>query len=128
MLDERPEEQKWKGEDWDSLKGFPWEIKPRQTFSREIVSGADAERLPLTIPEVMILPPQQRRMYVTKKDVEQYGHTEGCVACTMVLLKGRTEVPHNDQCRMRMAELLAETEKGATAIGSCKEKEERCER
>ena len=53
---------------------------------------------------------------MTKKDVEDYGHTEGCVACTMVLLHGRTEIPHDDRCRLRMAELLAETEKGRARL------------
>jgi hypothetical protein len=51
-------------------------------------------------------------MYITRADVERFGPTDLCPGCTSVALGGRADVAHNDQCRLRIAELLSQTDAG----------------
>ena len=109
-----PEENRWPKEGWDSLKGYPWDVAPkgRAKIQKDLVSGADASRLQLPSMPVLAAAPQERRMYITRADVERFGPTDLCPGCTSVALGGRADVAHNDQCRLRIAELLSQTDAG----------------
>lgn len=109
----RPVEERWQKTGQDELKGYPWDVQPRErTAGLPLILGADAESLPLPKRALSLLPLQERRMYVARSDVQKFGETPGCEACLMIALAGKTTVPHNDECRMRIAELLARSEEG----------------
>ena len=67
------EDQRWKKDGWDRLRGLPWEVQARQFPKRNLTSGSDAVGTELPVTLMSILPPQERRMYVTKADVEKFG-------------------------------------------------------
>ena len=54
-------------------------------------------------------PKVDRRRYVTKRDLVKYGYTDECQSCTQ-LASGmhNAKVPHDDRCRDRIGELMAE--------------------
>ena len=55
------------------------------------------------------VPKTDRRRYVTKRDLVKNGYTDECQAC-MQLASGmhNAKVPHDDRCRDRIGELMAE--------------------
>ena len=110
-----PEDKRWSLEKWTSLKGFPWDVAPRaaaQRLEKPLVSGADAESLPSAQGPVRVLPGQERRMYVTKADIEKFGPTDECQACTMIQMGGTATIAHTNACRLRIAECLRESDEG----------------
>ena len=65
----------------------------------------------LPAPEAIVRTPRQRRRYILRQDVAQYGSTPGCEACA-ALAGGAQRVtkPHSDECRTRMDELMQRDE------------------
>ena len=54
-------------------------------------------------------PKTDLRRYVTKRDLVKYGYTDGWQACTQLALgMHNAKVPHDDRCRDRIGELIAE--------------------
>ena len=71
------------------------------------VAEADQSVAPVIV--MPAVPKTDRRRYVTKRDLVKYGHTDECQACKQ-LASGthNAEVPHDDRCRDRIGELMAE--------------------
>ena len=62
-------------------------------------------------------PPQRqdegaRRVYITAKDFEEHGHTEGCKGCKWAQTKMAGNRPHSEECRARMEAAMKQTEDG----------------
>jgi len=55
-------------------------------------------------------------MYVLKSDIERYGETDGCPGCARVFLAGKTTVPHSEECRARIVELMARDEDAGVQV------------
>ena len=68
---------------WEKLKGFPWDVKPREhtPTQKTLLSGEDAIRLRLPSLPIEAIPPQERKMYVTRADIEKFGPTDECPGC-----------------------------------------------
>ena len=109
-----PEPDRWTQDGWEDLRGLPWAYKP----VRQRVPGT----IPIPISDAP-LPPQQeapraaakpRRVYITRKVVEDYGYTPGCRGCEAVLAEDPTAVSrnHTEKYRKRMAEAMAKDELG----------------
>ena len=45
----RPEDERWTTDDWDRLKGLPWDMVPRTNAGREAEVFADKEAVGLPI-------------------------------------------------------------------------------
>ena len=56
--------------------------------------------------------PKLTCMKITKVDVHKLESTEGCLRCACVLVGGHAESSHNDRCRIRIAELLQQSDLG----------------
>ena len=90
--------------------GVPWQLRPDQrNLVRLVVLEAEAEQ---GVAPVIVMPAVakvDRRRYVTKRDLVKYGYTDECQACTQ-LASGmhNAKVPHDDRCRDRIGELMAE--------------------
>ena len=81
----------------------------QRKLARPVVLVAEADQdvgLVIVMPAV---PRTDRRRYVTKRDLVKYGYTDECQACTQ-LASGmhNAKVPHDDRCRDRIGELMAE--------------------
>ena len=76
---------------------------------RPVVLEAKAEQGVAPVIVMPAAPRVDRRRYVTKKDLVKYGYTDDCQACTQ-LASGmhNAKVPHDDRCRDRIGELMAE--------------------
>ena len=102
-------------ERWDrvfsaSCVGVPWQLRPDQrNLVRPVVPEAEAEEGVAPVIVMLVAPRVDRRRYVTKRDLVKYGNTDECKACTQ-LASGmhNAKVPHDDRCRDRIGELMAE--------------------
>ena len=61
-----------------------------------------------------------KRFYVKQADLDAFGYTPDCVRCkhAMKYGPGRTNMPHSDQCRPRIAEVLQGTEVGRRRLAA----------
>ena len=102
-------------ERWDRLFsvtciGIPWQLRPDQrNLARPVVPEAEADQGVAPVIVMPAVPKTDRRRYVTKKDLVKYGYTDECRACSQ-LASGmhNAKVPHDDRCRDRFGELMAE--------------------
>ena len=87
----KPEPERWNREFVATIRGVPWEVIPGHP-DREIKSRAIFDR-DVTLegaPKSMEEPEEHiKRIYITKKDLDKYGRTEGCHGCRASLRGGR---------------------------------------
>ena len=76
---------------------------------RPVVPEAEAEQGVVRVIVMPAAPRVDQRRYVTKKDLVKCGYTDDCQTCTQ-LVSGmhNAKVPHDDRCRDRIGELMAE--------------------
>ena len=74
-----------------------------------MVPEAEADQGVAPVVVTPAVPKVDRRRYGTKRDLVKYGYTDECQACTQ-LASGmhNAKVPHDDRCRDRIGELMAE--------------------
>ena len=90
--------------------GVPWQLRPYQrNLARLVVLEAEANQGVALVIVMLAAPRSDRRRYVTKRDLVKYGYTDECHACTQ-LASGihNAKVPHDDRCRDRIGELVAQ--------------------
>ena len=93
-----------------SAKRCEEEKKPDQrSVVRLVLPEAEADQGVAPVIVMPAAPRTDRRRYVTKRDLAKYGYTGECQACTQ-LASGMhsAKVPHDDRCRDRIGELMAE--------------------
>ena len=90
--------------------GGPWQLRPDQrNLARRVVPVAEADQGVAPVIVLLAAPKTDRRRYVTKRDLVKYGYTDECQACTQLASGMHTaKVPHDDRCRDRIGELMAE--------------------
>ena len=81
----------------------------QRKLARPVVLVAKADQDVGLVIVMHAVPKTDRRRYVTKRDLVKYGYTDECQACTQ-LASGmhNAKVPHDDRCRDRIGELMAE--------------------
>ena len=90
--------------------GVTWQLRQDQrNLVRPVVFEAEAEQGVAPVIVMPAVPKVDRRRYVTKRDLVKYGDTDECQACTQ-LASGmhNAKVPHDNRCRDRIGELMAE--------------------
>ena len=104
-----------KHERWDRVFsvtciGVPWQLRPDQrNLARPVVPEAEADQGVAPVIVMLAVPKVDRRRYVTKKDLVKFGYTDECQACTQpASVMHNAKVPHDDRCRDRIGELMAE--------------------
>ena len=61
--------------------------------------------------------PEVRAMYISEKDVEKHGATEGCPGCRALMNPfSRYRAKHTPECRARMEEAMMQSEEGAARV------------
>ena len=105
-----PEEERWDITFLKQCKGLPWEMRPsqRQNTLGEAFDEDEKSRL-AEIPVVLPQKAKKRQFYVLRSDIEKHGVTASCSGC-IALAAGMTGVPHSDECRNRILELLEKAE------------------
>ena len=90
--------------------GVPWQLRLDQgNLARLVLRVARADQGVALVIVMPAVPKTDRGRYVTKRDLVKYGYTDECQACTQ-LASGmhNAKVPHDDRCRDRIGELMAE--------------------
>ena len=85
-------------------------LRPDQrSLVRPVVPAAEAEQGVAHVIVMPAVPNTDRRRYVTKEDLVKLGYTDECQPCTQ-LVSGmhNAKVLHDDRCRDRIGELMAE--------------------
>ena len=85
-------------------------VRPDQrNLARLVVLEAESDQGVAPVSVMPAAPRTDRRRYVTKRDLVKCGYTDECRACTQ-LASGMhsAKVPHDDRCRDRIGELMAE--------------------
>ena len=104
----RPEEDRWKKEELEEVRGLPWEPIP----GREGIEIKSKVRIaedvgPITTdPNISFRPAKTRWIYITKEDVLKMGPTPGCHGCISVT-RGGPARNRNEACRTRMETAIA---------------------
>ena len=94
---------------------MPWNLGYREKITHGIVGASEVSSAPVPVP--ISLPPQRRRIYVLRSDIERFGPSEGCAACAAIIAGDRDhKPPHDEDCRNRIVELLEREEAGAERI------------
>ena len=85
---------------------MPWEVKPcqRQTSQQYLRVRADKDGRDSC---GGVNSSEGAPLYVLHADIERYGPTETCTACAEIGLGGRNKTPHSEECRQRIAEVMA---------------------
>ena len=115
------DDERWDAQRVFNMKGTPWEPVPGNIDRRvpvaidsegngvqlhddddegEQVHEGEDEETPMQFRE------GNDKFHVSRKAIEKYGPTDGCPACTSIIMtgmtKGRVGVNHNDTCRKRV--------------------------
>ena len=108
-----PEGQQWDGERIRQIVGSPknWRIDaPEEPQLVEIEDRSDPELNPQLRDRVGMRTGEKRSIYLSQKDFEKYGYSDGCPGCRDLASgkkrKNRTVAPYNVACRSRMDEAI----------------------
>ena len=104
------EHERWDRVFFATCAGVPWQLRPDQrNLARPVVPAAEADQGVALVIVMPAVPKIGRRRYVTKRDLVKSENTDECQACTQ-LASGmpNAKVPHDDRCRDRVGELMAE--------------------
>ena len=67
------------------------------------------------------LPGYPRRFHITKKDIQRFWFSDGCVGCN-AMRQGKTVQRHSEYCRRREQEDLKSTEEGRGKLEKAEER------
>ena len=99
--------------------GIPWQLRPDQlNLARLVVPEAEADQGVASRDDVCVPPPPRvdLRRYVTKRHLVKYGYIDECQACTQLASRmHNAKVPHDDRCRDRIGELMADDDDQKTS-------------
>ena len=114
----KPEEERWNPDLVKGMKGTPWDPNPGQesggnsggTLGMPIFLEPECPEVPRVAPETFEKQAQSRKHYIMKSDLDKYGYTPSCPACseTRAGLARTGGVFHSPECRARIENRMAE--------------------
>jgi hypothetical protein len=132
----KPKEERWGSENLKLVGGVPWRIndedpkmdgEPRNMDMGKSMLPEEARALE---EEGELRDTEPRRFRIDKSDLEAHGYTQGCPGCKAILTKSSRQ-GHNESCRKKFEEAMADTEKveksrkkAGEFVEKCIEKEE----
>ena len=99
----------------NKIKGTPKEPVPRPLYRRVPASSrrsAEPAAASGFIPQPAPTQPPIRNWKIYRRDVQEFGATEGCPGCWAVVRGLGTHAGHTEECRTRMHDLIKETDEG----------------
>ncbi len=123
-LTRRPILNRWSSERLAALKATPWSEREKpevQVRFQEEAAVRDEQ------PAAPAAAPSLRRFRINKKDLEEFGFTDGCVQCDHFARYGMAKpgAYHTDACRTRILTELAKTELGQQRLTAWTERTNR---
>ena len=109
------EPDRWQAGELDLLRGTPWDMRVADEAGRHAQPRAEVER-PLAHPPRPEEAEGARARYVTRADVDKYGMTDHCPGCLSIVITGRAEVAHSEECRERIAGMMQEDPVGRVRL------------
>ena len=112
--------------------GTPWAPSPgKQKNNQEALELPEAVSIDVEQPAVEPKPvesaemkPHFKRVYLRQTDVDKFGYSAQCRACTLLRLgMDRQGILHTEECRLRMVQRLQETEYGRKRIQIAEKRE-----
>ena len=103
------EPQKWDVEAVKGVAATPWSTHEPTVPKVIRLDKAEAE------PPCEERAAAVRRLYIKQEYLDLYGYTQHCPKCQSIIVHGseaRSNVPHSEQCRARIAAEVAKTEEG----------------
>ena len=96
----------------EECKGLPWDVKPRQRAAPGAIDAGVGEGA-ATLPTPSVRQDRTelaiRKRYITVSEIEKYGGTDACFACTRTALGERgAKGVHTEACRARFDKLWSE--------------------
>ena len=88
------------------FRGLPWNLKGGEEVRLEV--DCDEEHQAEEDQEQQTAK-DARPLYITRKMVEKYGESEGCIGCRALMKRAGCRA-HHEACRKRMEEKLDEEE------------------
>ncbi|CAE7251708.1 unnamed protein product [Symbiodinium sp. CCMP2592] len=120
----KPEGQQWDSDLVKAVRGLPWKTSPDETgdgvrlpepltVRAQVEEGLPPPARELVKPEVAPF----RRTYIRQSDLDKFGYTAGCEACSAIREgRRRTGINHTEHCRSRIMEALKESESGKARL------------
>ncbi|CAE7420072.1 RE2, partial [Symbiodinium sp. CCMP2592] len=120
----KPEGQQWDSDLVKAVRGLPWKTSPDETgdgarlpepltVRAQVEEGLPPPARELVKPEVAPF----RRTYIRQSDLDKFGYTAGCEACSAIREgRKRTGINHTEHCRSRIMEALKDSESGKTRL------------
>ena len=110
-----PEDRRYDSQLLANVKGLPWKPIPEGPEDQGVMELPEPVNLEPECPEVPALPTETadaaqsvRRYYITTRDLEKYGFTEGCPACDAIRAKTpRAGISHAPGCRERIEKAVS---------------------
>ncbi|CAE6971968.1 unnamed protein product [Symbiodinium sp. CCMP2592] len=120
----KPEGQQWDSDLVKAVRGLPWKTSPDETgdgarlpepltVRAQVEEGLPPPARELVKPEVAPF----RRTYIRQSDLDKFGYTAGCEACSAIREgRRRTGINHTEHCRSRIMEALKDSESGKARL------------
>ena len=116
----KAEDKRWSGEAISKIQGSPKEPVPGSGSSGIVAyskTREDKDRQPIEYTPRAPDEPEVRANYIYKRDVEQYGATEGCAGCRALMNPfGKFRAKHTPECRERMEAEMVKSNDGAMRV------------
>ena len=109
------EGRRWNAELFLSVSGTPWnpggasdEGGTERELPQAISVAPELLGVAVEAPKAYVRDTVARRVYITRRNLEQHGYTAGCPACELTRTGTRTPgLNHSEACRLRMERALA---------------------
>ena len=116
----RSEDKRWSGDAIQKIQGSPKEPIPGSGSSNIVAyskTREDKDRQPTQYAPREIEEPEVRANYIYKRDVEQFGATEGCAGCRALMNPfSKFRAKHTPECRARMEVEMMKSNEGAMRV------------
>ena len=123
-----PEGERYDSDAISRVAGLPWKPTPSTPEDGEAYELPAPVELAPDCPEVAAQPTEAadqeraaRRYYITQRDLEKYGYTDGCTACDNTRAgMSRSGIPHAPSCRARIEAAIAADPKRSTRFNEAR--------
>ena len=114
----KPINERWSSDRISSLRGSPKQPVPNQASQR---APAYSKKYEAPMTKDIFVPQSEQPVGVKnwkiyKEDILKYGPTEGCPGCRNTMRGSSVKAGHTEQCRIRMRDLVSQTEAGKERI------------
>jgi hypothetical protein len=105
-----PVEERWRSSNLGCVLHFPWKSREGAVVQNDVIR-LEPHEIPEGPTAAESIP---RQVYLRRSDFEEHGFTSSCPGCVSII-RGKARQGHSKACRIRMQELLKDTERFISA-------------